>query len=361
MVCKDIEQKIPAYLEDALSPQEKGIVEEHLALCPQCKKAIEDLKKTGKLVREMEEVEPPPWFTQKIMSRVREEAKQKESIFRKCFYPLHVKIPIQALTMVLIAVLAVQIYRVGEPEMKVLVAPPATVFEARKEPAPAAPQKSPEFSPAPSTKGTTVPREGEKKNRDMQAPSPPAGSDESIRREEMRIRQQAEPSSNKSMIVAKKREPLQDKDKEEMRTAFSAKIQESPKALRAPAPEYKRAESGDYASTAREKRIHEAAPAAPQVLAAVAGKPVRIVVAVHVKDLNDAVRKAEAQLGQSGARKIQRQSHDEKEVLTAVINEQRLREFIEKLKSIGEIEEKGIPADIRGRDVSITIELSSDH
>jgi hypothetical protein len=33
---------------------------------------------------------------------------------------------------------------------------------------------------------------------------------------------------------------------------------------------------------------------------------------------------------------------------------------MEKLKSIGEIEEKGIPADIRGRDISITIELFSD-
>jgi hypothetical protein len=95
-------------------------------------------------------------------------------------------------------------------------------------------------------------------------------------------------------------------------------------------------------------------------MGAVAIKPVRIGVSVHVKDLHDAVREAETQLGKSGARKIQRQSRNEKEVLTAVINDQRLRELMEKLKSIGEIEEKGIPADIRGRDISITIELFSD-
>jgi hypothetical protein len=360
MLCKDIEHKLSAYLEDALSPQEKTLIEEHLASCPQCSKSIESLKKTEKLVREMEEVEPPPWFTQRVMARVRGEAKQKEGFFRKLFYPLHVKIPIQALTAVLIAVLAVQIYRVGEPEMKVIVAPPATVFESGKEHAPSAPQKSPEFAPAPSGKEKAVPRGGAKKDRDMQVSSPPVSSNELIRREKMPIPHEAETPAQKSMVVAKKRGDLQDKGEEAMHTAFSAKAQEAPKATRAPAPEYKRAERGDYASTAREKGAYEGAPTAPQLMGAVAIKPVRIGVAVHVKDLHDAVREAETQLGKSGARKIQRQSRNEKEVLTAVINDQRLRELMEKLKSIGEIEEKGIPADIRGRDISITIELFSD-
>lgn len=361
MLCKDIEHKLSAYLEDALSPREKGLIEEHLASCPQCSKAIEKLKKTEKLVREMEEVEPPPWFTQKIMSRVREEGKQKESIFRKLFYPLHIKIPIQALTMVIIAVLAVQIYRIGEPEMKAIVAPPAPVFETRKEPAPAAPQKSPEFAPAPSAKGTTVSREGAKKERDMQAPLPPAGSDSALRHEEMRIPHEIEPSAQKSMIVAKKKDSVQDKAEDAMRTALSVKTQEAPKALRAPAPDYKREESVSTADAAREKTVYETAPAAPQVMGAVTGKPVRIGVAVHVKDASAAAGQVETLLRKTGARKIQRQSRDEKEVLTAVINEQRLRELIEKLKSIGEIEEKGLPADIRERGISITIELLSDH
>ncbi len=352
MLCKDIEHKLSAYLEDALSPQEKGLIAEHLASCPRCSKSIESLKKTEKLVREMEKVEPPPWFTQRVMARVREEVQQKEGFFRKLFYPLHVKIPIQALTAVLIAVLAVQIYIVGEPEMKVIVAPPATVFEAGKEHAPAAPQKSPEFVPAPSGKKKAVPRGGAKKDRDMQVSSPPVSSDESIRREELPIPHEAETPAQKSVVVAKKREA--------MHTRFSAKTQEAPKATRTPAPEYKRAESGNYASTDREKGAYEATPAAPQLMGAVAIKSVRIGVVVYVKDLHNAVREAETQLGKSGARKIQRQSRDGKEVLTAVINDQRLREFMEKLKSIGEIEEKGIRADIRGRDISITIELFSN-
>ena len=360
MLCKDIEQKLPAYLEGVLSPQEKGLIEEHLASCPQCKKAIEDLEKTEKLIREMEVVEPPAWFTQKIMSRVREEAQKKKSIFRKFFYPLHIKIPIQALTTVLIAVLAIQIYRVGEPEMKVIVAPPATVSETGKEHAPTAPQKSPEFAPAPSAKGKAVPRGVARQERDIQVSSPPARSDEASRLEEMRIPHEAEPSAQKSMIAAKKKDAEQDKLEEARRTALSAKTQEAPKTMRAPAPEYEREESLYYADAAREKRQYKAAPAAPQMMGAVAGMPAHVDVVVHVKDASAAAGKVESMLGTLGARKIQRQSREGKEVLTAVMPAQNVRELREKLKAFGETEEKRIPTDIRERDVSITIELISD-
>jgi hypothetical protein len=360
MVCKDIEQKLPAYLENALSSQEKGLVEEHLSLCPQCKKAMEDLEKTEKLIREMDEVEPPPWFTQKIMSRVREEAQQKESIFRKLFYPFHIKIPIQTLAMVLIAVLAFQIYRVGEPDMKVIVAPPPTVFEARKEPAPAAPQKSPTFAPAPSSRGKAGPRGGAQKERDMQVPALPPRSDEATLHQETLTLHEAEPPAQKSMIVAKKKDAAQDRVEEATRTGLSAKTQEAPKALRAPAPEYTREESLYFADTAREKKRHEAAPAAPLMMGAVAEMPARISVVVHVKDARAAAGEVESLLGTLDARKIQRQSREDKEVLTAVMTAQNLRELREKLKAIGKTEEKGIPADMREGDLSITIELFSD-
>jgi hypothetical protein len=234
MSCKDIEQKLPAYLEDDLSLQEKGLVEEHLASCPLCKKAMENLEKTENLIREMEDVEPPPWFTQKIMSRVRGKAQQKESIFRKFFYPLQIKIPIQVLTTILIAVLAIQIYRVGEPDMKVGVAPPSTVFEARKEPAPAAPQKSPEFAPAPSAKGKAVPRGVVQKERDMQAPTPPPVSGETTPHQETRIPHEAETSAQKSMIAAKKKDAVQDRGEEAMHTALSAKPRKPQKQCASP-------------------------------------------------------------------------------------------------------------------------------
>jgi hypothetical protein len=356
MSCNEIEHKLPAYLEDALSPQEKGLVEEHLASCPQCKKAIEDLKRTEKLVREMEEVEPPPWFTQRIMSRVREEAKQETGIFRKLFYPLHIKIPVQALATVLIAVLALQIYRVGEPEMKGFVAPPAAVFEAGKDQAPASAQKPPEVAPAPAAKEKTVLTKVPKKDMDMAASAPGSG-DGKIRKEKYIIREGGEFPADKSIVAQKKRESVQDKTEEAMKPALSSVRQEPPKAIPAPALEYKRAEIGHYAGAAKESRKYEALPAAPQAIGTAVRKPAHIGVTVHVEDAGVAVKEVKNLLGKFGARKIERQSLEGKEVITAELKVQNVKEFMEKLKTIGEMGEKGMPSDIRERDISITIEI----
>lgn len=285
---------MPAYLEGLLSPEEKVLVEEHLASCRQCSNALEALKKTGKLVRELEEVDPPPWFTQRIMFRVREEAKQETGIIRKLFYPIHIKIPVQALATVLIAVLAFQIYRVGEPEIKVVIAPPAAIFETGKDQAPTTSQKPPEAVPAPAAKEKTVLTKAPKKDMDMMA---------------------------------------------------------------APALEYKREEIGHYAGAAKESRKYEALPAAPQAIGTAVRKSAYIGVTVHVEDAGIAVKEVKNLLGKFGARKIERQSLEGKEVITAELKVQNVKEFMEKLKTIGEMGEKGIPSDIRERDISITIEI----
>jgi hypothetical protein len=96
------------------------------------------------------------------------------------------------------------------------------------------------------------------------------------------------------------------------------------------------------------------------MMGAVAEMPARISVVVHVKDARAAAGEVESLLGTLDARKIQRQSREDKEVLTAVMTAQNLRELREKLKAIGKTEEKGIPADMREGDLSITIELFSD-
>ena len=118
MTCNEIENRLPAYLEDLLSPEEKKNIEGHMAACPRCSRAFADLKRADELVRGLGEVEPPPFFEQRIMARVREEAGRKPGILRRLFYPLHIKVPIQALATILIAVLGFYVYQQGDPEMK---------------------------------------------------------------------------------------------------------------------------------------------------------------------------------------------------------------------------------------------------
>jgi hypothetical protein len=224
--------------------------------------------------------------------------------------------------------------------MKVSVAPPSTVVEAPKEQTPASTQKPPEFAPAPAkapaAKGKAVPLEVIKKDRDMPASLPPASVDEAIRKEDKRIRDEAEPLANKSMIDAKQKETAQDKLERTTTTSTRERQQE----LSKPNKEYK---------------------AAPLALGAAMKKLEQIGITVHVPDVSIAAGEIETLLGKFNARQIQRQSHDDKNVLTAVIHAQDLRELIEKIKIIGKTKEKEIPTRIQKNDISIAIEIIRDH
>ena len=131
MNCKDIEYNLPLYEDDVLSNEEKQAVEQHLKSCSKCAKTLAQLQKTGRLVGELAEAEPPPWFKQKIMSRVREEA-AKKSLAQKWFYPLRIKIPVQIMAAIVVAVIGVYIYRSGDEQMKVVL-PPTQVMETKKD------------------------------------------------------------------------------------------------------------------------------------------------------------------------------------------------------------------------------------
>ncbi len=132
MTCQEIQNLLPAYLEDLLPPEEKKSIESHLASCEECHRSLEDLKRAEDLVKSLEEVEPPPFFEQRIMARVREEVGQKKGFLRRFFYPLHIKIPIQAMATILVAVLAFYIYQKNEPEMKQRTPFPIPLTESGK-------------------------------------------------------------------------------------------------------------------------------------------------------------------------------------------------------------------------------------
>jgi pyruvate/2-oxoglutarate dehydrogenase complex dihydrolipoamide acyltransferase (E2) component len=109
--CGDIEDRLTAYLDGYLETAERQTVEEHLSTCPDCLHKIEELKRTRAILADLDEVDPPPGLTEKIMSRIHEEEERKAGFFRRLFFPLHVKIPVQALATVFVVVLAVYVFR----------------------------------------------------------------------------------------------------------------------------------------------------------------------------------------------------------------------------------------------------------
>jgi hypothetical protein len=110
-------------MEDLLSSKEKMQVDEHLKACEKCNLVLKDLQKTVAHTRGLEEVEPPPWLSQKVMARVREEAMHKRGILRKLFYPFHIKIPIEVFATIAIIVTAFYVFRTIETGIKPAPAP----------------------------------------------------------------------------------------------------------------------------------------------------------------------------------------------------------------------------------------------
>ncbi|MFZ2197507.1 MAG: DUF2275 domain-containing protein [Thermodesulfovibrionales bacterium] len=124
MKCDKIQEQLAAYIEDALSPAEKGIIDDHLMACPECRKALADLEMTISSIKGLDEISPPAWLTQKIMTRVKAEAERKKrSLLQKLFYPLYIKLPIEAIGIFLVAITALYVFRNIEPELKSVAVP----------------------------------------------------------------------------------------------------------------------------------------------------------------------------------------------------------------------------------------------
>src|SRR3974377_1412220 len=123
MECQDIRKNLSAYREGMVSPEEQELIEQHMASCRSCSTALYELNRAGEVVKNLREVEPPPGMKQKIMARVREEAEPKKGILQKLFSPLRIKVPLEAFATVLIAVVAVYVFKSVEPQMKDLQAP----------------------------------------------------------------------------------------------------------------------------------------------------------------------------------------------------------------------------------------------
>jgi hypothetical protein len=313
--CKEIENNLSLYLDDSLSDADKQAVEEHLKSCPRCTKALVQLSKTHTLVNNLAEVEPPAWFKQKIMAKVRKKA-EKKSFVQKLFYPLRIKIPVQILATVFIAVLAVYIYRAGEEQMKEVVpsSAPAPVMEVQK-------------SQLPEQKMKT-------------------SADENIQKEDHVIEKKETPRK-------KVREMAADAAKD-----VNGQIVPDIKADKyVSAPAAKSVElSGAELEKKKESNILGAAIKASRTPHAQSVMQ-RLNVLLKVADINTAAEEVEKLLIKYEAKNINRQITQGKAILTAELKNQKINDFTARLKKIGQIEEGSVHIDNAEENIIIMIEI----
>jgi hypothetical protein len=107
----EIQGKLSAYLDNAVSTEEKAEIKKHLGICGSCRVAIADLELTVGYIKSLPEIEPPPWLTSKIMAIVRDETIRNPSLWRRIFLPLHVKLPIEVVALVFLCITGYYITR----------------------------------------------------------------------------------------------------------------------------------------------------------------------------------------------------------------------------------------------------------
>jgi hypothetical protein len=306
--CKEIENDLPLYLDDLLTAGDKKAVEEHLKSCSRCARELLRLNDTRTVVSTLSEVDPPPWFKQKIMAGVREES-EKKGRAAKWFYPLKIKIPVQIFATICIAVVAVYIYRTGDDRMKEImpsqVTPP--VVEVQKDPL--------------AAKTTELSRDADKQ------------------KAAATLRYAGETTVNETKDAA---DPV------------VADVKAEGYAVAPAAKSFERTEAG--LEKRRDSDVLDTSVTNQRVLQA-RGAAVLPDIVVRSADLDKTAEAIEKLLREYDAKKISRQTTPDKILLQADLRAQTLKDFKARLKEQAVFEESGfITAVAEGR-VSLSIEI----
>lgn len=350
MECRNIQEKLSAYIDNLLPAREKTAFDEHLKSCSECTAALADLRKTLECLSALDPVEPPTWMAQKIMTRVRSDARTKRSLFRKLFYPLHIKLPIEAVATVLVVGLALYIYRDIGPEVKLAKTPveEAAPQVAPKDISPPSPllTKSEQDEFEISKPSPTRPAEETAKSLPASPPFEKVGEVGFAEKKAMtgKMAEQALASKEadlKTDRLVQSRVPEAEK-KEETKAPALAKIPEQMPAAGAVPKDEARQAAGETAPRAKlsykEKKKKE-----------------QLSLTVFVKDMETAVTIIEKTLKELEGKSIRTESAVGKKVVSALLKANRLHELSEKLKGIGEIKEKAL--DMRDREDEVMVRL----
>jgi hypothetical protein len=314
------------YIDGTVSAKEKADIEAHLKTCRQCSDALDELRKTVEHIKTLEEVEPPAWMTQKTMAKVRAEAEEKKSLLQRLFYPLSVKLPIQAVAVLFLAVTAFYIYQSIQPTPKRFEAP-IQEFAAEKEAPPSVTARKEQIITKDSSlRSKEVPQSPGYKSLDMrleyEKPAPPVPKDKAAS-----TPAPAEPAEQPAQA---KKEAALEKYAATPQAAAPATMQEQV----APSSGLPGKEETEAAAPAPMMRAKTKAAADTN-----AGK---IFLTLNVQDISVAAQEVEKILIQLDGKIIKKEVVTNANAITGTIDSTRLQKFFEKLTNIGELKEKDV-------------------
>jgi hypothetical protein len=301
MECGEIREKLSDYIEGLISSEEKRSIDEHLMSCEMCSEYLSDLRKTVNYVQNLEEISPPQWLTERIMTKVRSESQPKKGILERLFYPLHIKLPIEAVAAVLVIVISIYMFKAFLPEIK--------------------PEMHTEVSKAPSENRApeTLSLEKDKiSSENKPAPAKPS--------EQPMIAKEPEPPAGKSKESFKPSPMFSKRQNEAAPSAGSVA-----KSEQEGASSYKRAES-------------------------LFDEKENVNLNINAQNIDSASKETEKALTELGGRVIKTESFEGKNIIAAEIDSKKLSELIEKLNPIGLVKKETISETEEGN-IKIKIEI----
>lgn len=352
MQCDKVRERLQDYIEGLVTTGEGASIRLHLQSCTKCGAIHSELIKTIGLIKGLDEVEPPSWLKQKVMARVKEEA-SRQSIWKRLFYPLHIKLPLEAAATVLIAVAAVYILKTTQQEMKVAEVGPEVLSEQQPRMKDDISQKG---SATKETEKTIAPLATPKKTAPKSVPS--ADTKAEIRQlydatDLPQLSPQEAPSQRSIAPPPPSPAGQIDKmdsaaDRREMKALDAAKAKES-------------MGSGVYP----EKKVLREMPAAPSVIMkdemAASEKDLISIkdstIHLNVTDIGKARTEIEKSLSGLGGRIVGTETIKDKTVLTAEIEPMKIKAFFEKLGTLGELKEKEPPSSTGDGKMRLKIEM----
>ena len=328
MNCEEARESLSAYLDEALAPDERSLVDAHLEGCAECRRELAALRGTVALLQRVEPARAPVGFVDRAVA-----AAQPRPWYRRVadavLLPLSVKLPLEATAVVMVGLLAVYLFE-RTPELRQAareVTPrQGPAAPAKEKPAELLADKAPR-EPAPYTPGPA------------EAPARAAGERD---RADAPRSQEVDPQITASPPAASA--PAPPPEAKPQAKTEAAPSENVGGGLR-PEAESRQKALQPSADSAR------AAPSAPRLAAKRAAPPADVVARVAVKDRDAADRELAALIARVGGSVTQRRHEDEATVVEAVIPQPRYAEFSQSLARIGtwrvEAERPDLPAQVR--------------
>lgn len=135
MNCQAAYELFSVKVDDLLTSEQRSALEAHLRSCADCAREWERFRRAIGLLHGVEEARAPAGFAARVVEAAAREPWHRR-LLRGIFFPLRVKLPLEAAALILVSTLVILLYRQAPELQRAAVAPPgpAATIPAPEEP-----------------------------------------------------------------------------------------------------------------------------------------------------------------------------------------------------------------------------------